>query len=108
MYLDPDETFAIVDELARATSEPLGLTQRTLWKGLQERGLLRSREASRETHTIRKTVLGVRQNVLHFDAHDFDLQRSAVVVPPESGRQFSPAEAAEMFGEDDTEAVTVQ
>jgi hypothetical protein len=62
VFLIPSQAYAAVAELSRH-SAPLGVTERTLYRLLAERGLLESVDA--EQHTVRIMVNGQRHRVLH-------------------------------------------
>jgi hypothetical protein len=65
LLLDPETAFAAAQKLARdqGTSNPI--KQRTLWKRLAEQGLLASRDQARGTNTVRRTIEGMRRELLH-------------------------------------------
>jgi hypothetical protein len=63
VYLDPDGVFAMVQKFGKDQGMPLPVSQQTLWKRMRERGLL-VREDTRETNKVRKTVCGVRIQVI--------------------------------------------
>lgn len=65
LYLEPDETYAAVQRLAHAQGGRISVSQQTLWKRLGEKGLLASREEKRGRNTIRRTLAGMRRDVLH-------------------------------------------
>lgn len=67
IYLDPDSSFAAIQELVHAQGDAFPITQRTLHKRLSERGLLASTGASegRETLKVRREIEGARRQVLH-------------------------------------------
>jgi hypothetical protein len=68
IYLEPTSAYTIVQEFGRASGEPLVVSQIALVKRLKEKGLLASVDATRETNTIRKRILGASKNVLHLKA----------------------------------------
>ncbi|MGE5446511.1 MAG: hypothetical protein ACM3SR_18255 [Ignavibacteriales bacterium] len=65
VFLDPESSFAVVQELARQQGTSLSITQRTMWKRLDEKGLLASRESSQNRLTIRREIGGARKRVIH-------------------------------------------
>jgi hypothetical protein len=69
IYLDPDPAYAAVQELGRNQQAAMPLTQNTLWKRLDERGLVKSKDEGR--HTIKKTICGSRERVIHFAVETF-------------------------------------
>jgi hypothetical protein len=68
VYLEPDASFAEVQELARVQGESLAISPRTLRRRLKERGLLASTDLGRETLTVRRVLEGRRRDVLHVQA----------------------------------------
>jgi hypothetical protein len=71
LYLDPDSAYASAQRLANEKGESLAVTQRTLSKRLGEKGFLVSTEKSRNKLTVRRTLEGRRQEVLHLRARGF-------------------------------------
>ncbi len=65
LYLEPNAVYAAVQRLARDQGDSLAVTSTVLWKRLDERGLLVSREAGRGRLTMRRMVGGARREVLH-------------------------------------------
>jgi hypothetical protein len=65
LYLLPDVSYAVAQELAREASESLSVQPRTLGLRLKEAGMLVSFEASRNLNTVRRRVEGVYQAVYH-------------------------------------------
>lgn len=66
LYLEPEASFAAVQEMGTASGEGLGLSSTTLRKRLHERGLLYSIEEHGKRHlAARRTVGGRRRRVLH-------------------------------------------
>ena len=65
LYLDPEAAFAVVQKMARDQGVSLSLTQQTLWKRLDEKKLLASKEGERRRVTVRRTLGGKRRRVLH-------------------------------------------
>jgi hypothetical protein len=65
LLLEPGTAFAAAQRAARdqGTSIPVG--QRTLWKRMNEKGLLASRDATRGRNTTRATITGQRKTVVH-------------------------------------------
>lgn len=65
LYLEPDSSFAAAQQLARAQGEAFTVTPTTLRKRLKEKGLLASTDEVRGKLTVRRTLQGVRREVLH-------------------------------------------
>jgi hypothetical protein len=65
LYLEPEAAFAEVQRLAADQGETLPVAQRTLQKRLREKGLLKTTDSARCTNTSRKSLEGVRRDVLH-------------------------------------------
>jgi len=63
LYLTPDATYAAVIQMAREQGETFTLTQRTLWKRLDERGLL-IRERGQRHYSSRVRIHGKRERVV--------------------------------------------
>lgn len=72
LFLEPDGSFAAAQEVGNATGDPLAVTQKTLGKRLQERGLLLSSERGRGRNTMRRELEGQRRTVLHLSAAVLD------------------------------------
>jgi hypothetical protein len=68
LYLIPDATYSAITRLARDQGEPFPVTQRTLWKRLDEHGVL-VREAGQRHYTVRVTVHGDLQRTLKMPRH---------------------------------------
>jgi hypothetical protein len=68
LYLEPEASMAVAQELSMKQGEGLPVAGRTLRKRLSERGLLLSRDAARQTLTVRVTFDGARREVLHLHA----------------------------------------
>jgi hypothetical protein len=65
LYLEPAASFRAVQVALRDTGEDLAITEQTLRKRLQEKGLLVSVDKNRETLTTRKSIAGSTKSVLH-------------------------------------------
>jgi hypothetical protein len=63
LYLTPDATYSAIVQMAREQGEAFSLTQRTLWKRLDERGVL-MREIGESRYTSRIQVHGKRERVV--------------------------------------------
>jgi hypothetical protein len=65
LYLDPETAYAEAQALASAEGRPLPVGAKTLWKRLDEAGLLVSKDADHQT--LRRTIWDTRRRVLHLD-----------------------------------------
>jgi hypothetical protein len=67
VFLDPDSSFAAIQEMAHSQGDAFPIAQRPLHKRLSERGLLASTGAAegRETIKVRREIEGARRAVLH-------------------------------------------
>ena len=63
IYLEPDAIFACAQRIGHDQGISLTIGKKTLWKRMQQKGLLAYRESNR--NTIRKNINGVRKNVIH-------------------------------------------
>jgi hypothetical protein len=68
LYLEPEATYAELQRFARDQGAAIAVTDRTLWKRLDERGLLVSREKPRFTVRRRGLLGAERVHVLHLSA----------------------------------------
>jgi hypothetical protein len=66
IYLEPNGAYRVVQVAANAAGESLPVSEQTLKKRLNEKGLLASIDAKRQTLTIRRTLGGTSRSVLHF------------------------------------------
>lgn len=64
LYLEPNAAYAVVQKMAGRHNKVLPMNQATLWRRLEERGLLGSRLDPGRART-RKVIRGQRQNVIH-------------------------------------------
>ena len=72
VYLEPEASFAVAQQLAQAQGETIPIGQKTLWKRLKEAPLLASTEAGKNLARI--TICGQRRYVVHVHAsHLFGL-----------------------------------
>jgi hypothetical protein len=78
LFLDPNATYAEIQQFARIQGQPLPLTQGALWKHLREAGLLEPGEEGR--HTVKKSINGHRPRVLHLKMSKV-LEIEAVAAP---------------------------
>jgi hypothetical protein len=67
VYLDPEASYAVAQQLGSASGEGVGVASATLWRRMHERGLLLSTErAGGETRLrCRKVIGGNRKRVVH-------------------------------------------
>ncbi len=68
LYLESEAAFTTVQRQARDSGEAFGITVATLRRRLHGRGYLLSTDPKRETLTVRRTLAGVRRDVLHLRA----------------------------------------
>jgi hypothetical protein len=73
VFLKPEAACAAVQELARDQGESFPITELTLRRRLKEQGFLRTIDEPRKKLTIRKTLQGIRQNVLHLGVSAFSI-----------------------------------
>lgn len=65
VLLEPDAAYAAIQRLAHDQGQPIGVTQRTLWRRLAERGLVvTGKEDGRVRYTIKRTVAGSARRLL--------------------------------------------
>lgn len=77
LYIDPDASFAAVQEIAVKQGSPITLTQITLRKGLCERGvLIKSSTTGKMIKTM--TISKVKRKVMHLIIGEFDDEISEV------------------------------
>ena len=67
LYLQPDAAYAAVRRLAQDEGDGVPLAPKTLWKRLDEKGLLASRDEDGR-NLVRRTLGGDRRRVLHIAA----------------------------------------
>ena len=79
LYLIPEVTYGVIEQIAARSGSSLMLTPRSLWKRLKTEGLLTKEESSRETCKVRVTHFGRRLNVvvLKADLNPAELSPSA-------------------------------
>jgi hypothetical protein len=65
IYLEPTAAYAVAQGMAQRHGEALGLGAQQLWKRLAAKGFLASRDTTRRTNTIRRTLAGQSRTVLH-------------------------------------------
>jgi hypothetical protein len=69
LYLEPEASLAVAQQVARDGGDPLLISSRTLHRRLRERGLLVAVEEEREVLTVRRTVEARRRDVLYLHAN---------------------------------------
>jgi hypothetical protein len=95
LYLEPVASYGAAQKQGQASGDALTVSQETLRKGLDERGLLRSKEAGRQVLTVRRTTEGQRRGVLHL-ASDFLAVPSAGPDQPDQGTGNRRGQAGEV------------
>jgi hypothetical protein len=65
VFLDPEAAYAAGHAVATSQQMQMTITQGTLWKRLAQHGLIKTRDTERRRNTVRKTLGGVRRDVLH-------------------------------------------
>jgi hypothetical protein len=68
LYLEPEASLAVAQQVARDGGDPLLISSRTLHRRLRERGLLVEVEEERGVLTVRRTVEARRRDVLYVRA----------------------------------------
>lgn len=63
LLLEPETAYAVAQEMARKQNTSLPVTQRTLWKRMQQKGILVSCEDGRST--VRRYIGRIRRRVIH-------------------------------------------
>lgn len=63
IYLNPEATFGAISKFMSRHGEAVAVTSKTLWKRMDERGLLRRGE--RDRNTVKVTLGGSRRTVIH-------------------------------------------
>ncbi|MBL8190283.1 MAG: hypothetical protein JNK38_19865, partial [Acidobacteria bacterium] len=70
LYLQPDTAHRLAQQIA-AGGEGLTVSSQTLWKRLNEAGLLASTDTARNTNKVRRTIIGKSTPVIHLRAEFF-------------------------------------
>ena len=65
LYLEPNATYAELQQFAQKQGQPLALTPGALWKRLREAGVLEPGDEEGR-HKVKKCISGHRRRVLHF------------------------------------------
>jgi hypothetical protein len=68
LYLEPNASFGVAQDLGRSTGEPIVVGQVTINKRLSEKGFLASVDGTRGTLTVRHRILGKVIPVIHLHA----------------------------------------
>jgi len=66
VYIEPAAAFRQVQLAGRDTGECLPISEQTLRRRLNEKGLLASVDGGRQTVTVRRSIAGASKDVLHF------------------------------------------
>ena len=72
IYLEPDSAFAAVQKLAKSQGTSFTVTQQTLWKRLDEKGHLASKESSRLRERVH--IEGSRRSTIHIKADSLSVK----------------------------------
>ncbi len=70
LYLQPDAAYSLAQRMATG-GEGLTISSQTLWKRLNEAGLLASTDTARNTNKVRRTIAGKSNPVIHLRAEIF-------------------------------------
>lgn len=65
LYLESTAAYAAAQRIGQTAGTTLAVQPRTLWKRLDEAGLLLTTEQSRNTRTVRKVLAGRRRDTIH-------------------------------------------
>ena len=65
LYLEATAAYVAAQRIGQTAGTTLAVQPRTLWKRLDEAGLLLTTERSRNTRTVRKVLAGRRRDVIH-------------------------------------------
>ena len=87
VFLLPDAAYAAVQALGREGGEQISVTIGTLKRRLREGGFLQAVDEARETLTVRRTIGGVRRDVLHLSAASLQCNQPD---QPDHDRQGQP------------------
>jgi hypothetical protein len=100
VFLQPEAGYAAAQALAREQGDHLAVSARTLWRRMDEKGLLAGRDAVRQRYTVRRRLGGHdRREVLHLRADA--LSTCARPSPPSPARadNGNPPESAAAAGD---------
>lgn len=97
IYLEPEAAFAEAQGLATEQGETIPVGKKTIWKRMDDRGLLASTEEERGRNTVRVTIGNSRRTVLHVKA-SLILQEIGPIGPisPSPSLTTSPPSVAAM------------
>jgi hypothetical protein len=70
LYLQPDTAYSLAQRMVSG-GEGLTISSQTLWKRLNEAGLLASTDTARNTNKVRRTIAGKLNPVIHLRAEIF-------------------------------------
>lgn len=70
LYLQPDAAYSLAQRMASG-GEGLTISSQTLWKRLNEAGMLASTDTARNTNKVRRTIVGKSTPVIHLRAEIF-------------------------------------
>jgi hypothetical protein len=100
LYLEPEASLAVAQQVARDGGDPLLISSRTLHRRLRERGLLVAVEEERGVLTVRRTVEARRRDVLYLHADALGLWDSTPSAEAEHDPPSSMPPSSE--GDDQT------
>jgi hypothetical protein len=96
LYLEPVAAYAECQRLATELGEALSINPRTLWRRMREKGLLFSWEQSRQRHTVRRSLEGVRhREVIHLRTNTLSTCTRPSTPSTSGHHQFMKAENAD-------------
>lgn len=95
MLLDADVAFKAVQQFTTAQQAPFPVTQRTLWKRLQEAGVLLT-QPSQPQHTVVRTIGRKNTRVLALSLAAYLSKNSSSSAPPETAS--NPQQENELHG----------
>lgn len=106
VYLQPKAAFRLAQQIASETDR-LTITERTLGRRLNEKGLLLSVDVGRGKHTVRRDLQGARHYVLHLRASILQLRalRALGAQDPPQGPRNQGVEA-DSLGPNDIDGAT--
>ena len=94
LFLEPTAAWHAVQQFGSASGTAIAIGAQTLWKRLDEAGLLVTTEQDvRQTRTVRRTLAGARRQVLHLSRDA--LSPPAVAAPPDPDFDPEPEPEAE-------------
>lgn len=94
LFLEPNAAWHAVQQFGSASGTAIAIGAQTLWKRLDEAGMLVTKEQDvRQTRSVRRTLAGARRQVLHLSRDA--LSPPAVAAPPDPGLDPGPEREAE-------------